>query len=180
MTTTTETSGWTIFVITQDDEGPPNRRPIGPGNFIDGGWVDTDISAEADEVKAACAAAWTPEALAAYKAAFPWVEPVTVFPSTPALIAMGQMILTDGDVSSVTISAALAGAFMFDVGEFWVFFLDEQPDTNYMALAYDGGSVRAFVQDDEKATDHFVIRTTDFTGTPTNPPALNFEIKRVI
>lgn len=103
-----------------------------------------------------------------------------VVPSTPVLMAMGQMILTDGDVSSVTISAALAGAFMFDVGEFWVFFLDEQPDTNYMALAYDGGSVRAFVQDDEKATDHFVIRTTDFTGTPTNPPALNFEIKRVI
>lgn len=103
-----------------------------------------------------------------------------VFPSTPALIAMGQMILMDGDVSSVTISAALAGAFMFDVGEFWVFFLVEQPDTNYMALAYDGGSVRAFVQDDEKATDHFVIRTTDFTGTPMNPPALNFEIKRVI
>lgn len=103
-----------------------------------------------------------------------------VFPSTPALIAMGQMILTDGDVSSVTISAALAGAFMFDVGEFWVFFLVEQPDINYMALAYDGGSVRAFVQDDEKATDHFVIRTTDFAGTPTNPPALNFEIKRVI
>lgn len=103
-----------------------------------------------------------------------------VFPSTPALIAMGQMILTDGDVSSVTISAALAGAFMFDIGEFWVFFLIEQPDTNYMALAYDGGSVRAFVQDAEKATDHFVIRTTDFAGTPTNPPALNFEIKRVI
>lgn len=101
-------------------------------------------------------------------------------PSTPSLIAMGQMILADGDVSSVTISAALAGAFMFDVGEFWVFFLLEQPDANYMALAYDGGSVRAFVQDDEKATDHFVIRTTDFTGTPTNPPALNFEIKRVI
>lgn len=103
-----------------------------------------------------------------------------IVPSIPVLMAMGQMILTDGDVSSVTISAALAGAFMFDVGEFWVFFLVEQPDTNYMALAYDGGSVRAFVQDDEKATDHFVIRTTDFTGTPTNPPALNFEIKRVI
>jgi hypothetical protein len=101
-------------------------------------------------------------------------------PSSPALIAMGQMILTDGDVSSVTISAALAGAFMFDVGEFWVFFLEEQPDANYMALAYDGGSVRAFVPDDEKFTDHFVIRTDDFTGTPTNPPALNFEIKRVI
>lgn len=102
-------------------------------------------------------------------------------PITPVLYAMGQIKLTGDltDVAEVSVSAKLAGAFMFDAGEFWVFLAEEQPDTNYLALAYDGGSVRAFIQDDEKFVDYFIIRTTDFAGVPTNPPALNFEVRRV-
>lgn len=100
--------------------------------------------------------------------------------STPALIAMGQIKTADGDITQVNISAALAGAFLFDVGEVWVFLTEEQPDTDYIVLAYDANSVRAYVEDEDKFTGYFIIRVTDFTGTPTNPASLNFEVKRVI
>lgn len=97
----------------------------------------------------------------------------------PELVAMGQVKTADGEVTSVAISAALAGAFLFDTGEIWCFFVDPQPDTNYIVLAYDSNSVRAFVEDDDKFADYFVIRSTDFDGIPTNSPSLNFEVKRV-
>ena len=93
---------------------------------------------------------------------------------------MGQ-VKTDGyDITSVAISAELAGAFIGSEGEIWCFFVNEQPDTEYMVLAYDANSVRAFVNDEDKETGYFVIRCMDFSGTPTNPPTLNFEVKRVI
>lgn len=106
-------------------------------------------------------------------------EPIPVV-RTPALIAMGQVKTADGDISSIAISAALAGAFLFDTGEIWCFFVEEQPDTEYIVLAYDANSVRAYVEDEDKATGYFIIRCTDFDGVPMNPPTLNFEVKRVL
>lgn len=72
-------SGMCVFVV---DSGPPvHRRPIWPGQFISADtWQDTDISGEDQIIKAACAATWTPSALAAYKAANPWVEPASPRP----------------------------------------------------------------------------------------------------
>lgn len=99
---------------------------------------------------------------------------------TPSLIAMGQVKLADGDISQVSISAALAGAFLFGEGEIWCFFVNEQPDTDYIVLAYDSNTVRAYVDDADKATGYFIIRVTDFDGNPANPASLNFEVKRVI
>jgi hypothetical protein len=98
---------------------------------------------------------------------------------TPTLYAVAHLSIADGDIASVNITAKLAGAFRFDVGQYWVFFTDEQPDTSYMALAYDSGSVRAFVAESDKATDHFIITTTDFSGTFADPAEINLEIKRV-
>jgi hypothetical protein len=113
-------------------------------------------------------------------AAIKWGNAVEGAPTVPSLIAMGQVKITDGDVSEMKISAALAGAFLFGDGEIWCFFVHEQPDTDYIVLAYDGNSVRAYVEDDDKDTAYFIIRATDFEGVPTNPPNLNFEVKRVI
>lgn len=99
----------------------------------------------------------------------------------PYLLAMGQ-IKTDGtDVVSVAISASLAGAFLLGAGEVWCFFLEPQPDENYIVLAYDSNSVRAFVNDEDKFAEYFIIRTMDFSDppVPTNPLSLNFEVKRV-
>lgn len=97
----------------------------------------------------------------------------------PYLYATAQLTVADSDIASISITAKLAGAFRFDTGQYWVFFTDEQPDTNYMALAYDSGTVRAFVAEADKTTSYFVITTTDFTGTLADPDAINLEIKRV-
>ena len=97
----------------------------------------------------------------------------------PELFAIGQ-VKTDGvEVSSIAISAALSGAFLLDTGELWCFFSEAQADTEYIVLAYDSNSVRAFVNDEDKFTEYFVIRITDFDGVPTNPSSINFEVKRV-
>lgn len=101
-------------------------------------------------------------------------------PRIPTLVAMGQVKTADGDITSIAISTELAGAFVFATGEIWCFFVDEQPDTEYIVLAYDANSVRAYVEDEDKYTSHFIIRCTDFVGAPMNPPTLNFEVKRVV
>jgi hypothetical protein len=98
----------------------------------------------------------------------------------PTLVAMGQVKIADGDITNVNISASLAGAFLFGEGEIWCFFATPQPDTDYIVLAYDSNTVRAYVEDDDKATEYFIIRVTDFSDVPTNPASLNFEVKRVI
>lgn len=98
---------------------------------------------------------------------------------TPLIYAIGQLQVADGSISALSISSRIAGAFQIGTGSFYVFFTDEQVDTSYLALAYDTGGVRAFVQEADKATDHFIISTTDATGTPADPTVVNFEIKRV-
>lgn len=165
--------------------GKPHRRVVLCGSIVGGEWVATDVSGDLPEVQAVAATAWTTEVVAAYRAIIeanyePPVEPEPASPR-PYLLAMGQ-IKTDGtDVTSITISASLAGAFLFGVGEVWCFFLEPQPDENYIVLAYDSNSVRAHVEDEDKFTDYFIIRTTDFSDPPipTNPLSLNFEVKRV-
>lgn len=109
-----------------------------------------------------------------------YVAPPTPIPDpTPLIYAIGQLQVADGSLSALSISSRIAGAFQLSTGSFYVFFTDTQPDTSYLALAYDTGGVRAFVQEADKATDHFVISTTDATGTPADPTVVNFEIKRV-
>ena len=74
--TTPPSETGTFFIITRaDKDAPPNRRPLDPGHYENGAWINTDLSDEPDEVKAAAKEAWTPATIAAYQAAFPWVEP---------------------------------------------------------------------------------------------------------
>jgi len=49
--------------------GLPNRSLLTPGHLVNGAWVATDLSGEPSEVVTAASAAWTPEVVAAYKAA---------------------------------------------------------------------------------------------------------------
>lgn len=56
-----------VFIVTEVD-GHPHRRPINPGRWEHGVWIDTDISTESAEVQSACHTAWTLETVAAYMA----------------------------------------------------------------------------------------------------------------
>lgn len=107
-------------------------------------------------------------------------DPEPYIPATPALIATAMIGMTEGVISSVSVSAALAGIMQFGVGEYWAFFTESQPDTDYMVLAYNGGTHLTGVATIDKAGTHFVIRATDFAGNPDDPDCVNVEVKRVI
>ena len=70
-------SGDVYVRVSDGPDGPIiNRYVLVPGKFTDAAtFVDTDISAEPQEVKDAVAEAWTADVVTAFKAAFPWVEP---------------------------------------------------------------------------------------------------------
>ena len=73
---------WAITIKVRAQEGaPPHTQTISPGYFTGPStFADTDISAKPQEVKDACAAAWTADVVTAFKAAFPYVAPL---PSAP-------------------------------------------------------------------------------------------------
>lgn len=56
---TREISGSTVINI--------HRRPIVPGRFENGVWVDTDLSGETEMIRVFARSLWTPEVVAAYR-----------------------------------------------------------------------------------------------------------------
>lgn len=96
-----------------------------------------------------------------------------------SIYAVARMTIVDGDINGMDMTAGLAGAFRFDVGQYWVFFTDEQSDTDYFALVYDNGDVRGFVREVDKFSDYFVVSTVDFAGVAADAENLCVEIKRV-
>jgi hypothetical protein len=95
------------------------------------------------------------------------------------IYAVARMSVADGDISGMDMTARLAAAFRFDVGQYWCFFAEPQADTDYFALVYDNGDVRGFVREADKFLDYFVVSTVDFTGAPADATNLSVEIKRV-
>lgn len=98
-------------------------------------------------------------------------------PTSPLLYAAAQLRIVDGDISGIGVSSRFAGAFWGDVGKYYVFFAEPQPDTDYIATA-DAGLLRAYVLNDEKAEEFFIITVTDASGTPADADAVNVSIVR--
>lgn len=95
------------------------------------------------------------------------------------IYAVARMTIADGDIAGMDMTASLAGAFRFDLGQYWCFFAEPQPDTDYFALVYDNGDVRGFVRAADKYPDYFIVSTVDFGGAPADAETLCVEIKRV-
>lgn len=54
----------------------PHRVQIGPGSWDEtGAWVPTDMSGQDATIQAFAASLWSSGVVAAFKAAFPWVDP---------------------------------------------------------------------------------------------------------
>jgi putative chitinase len=65
-----------VIVVTDNGNGTFNTDSIGPGSFTDPStFVATDVSAKAQAVRDFCAAQWTPQVIAAFKTANPYVAP---------------------------------------------------------------------------------------------------------
>lgn len=100
-------------------------------------------------------------------------------PSTPTIYAIAQVAIADGAITGFDLNSKFAGGFVLDVGSYYILFAEIQPDTSYLAKAYDGGLVRAFVEQANKFEDGFIISVIDAAGDPVDVPNLSLEIIRV-
>lgn len=95
----------------------------------------------------------------------------------PALYAVAELTIADGVIDGIPLNSRLSAALWFDVGLYYVFFAETQPDTNYLAKAYDGPNTDLRIS--EKSADYFVVQAWDANGDPTDPAAVSIEIIRV-
>jgi hypothetical protein len=95
---------------------------------------------------------------------------------TPTIYAVAQLVITPGDITGIDVTSRFGAALYMDVGSYLLFFTETQPDTSYLAKAYDAG---ARVSVTEKSTDYIVITATDGNGDPTDPAEVSVEIIRV-
>jgi hypothetical protein len=94
----------------------------------------------------------------------------------PTLYAVAQLGITPGDISGIDVNSRFSAALYMDVGSYLLFFTETQPDTSYLAKAYDAA---ARVSVTEKATDYILISATDDNGDPTDPAEVSVEVIRV-
>lgn len=111
----------------------------------------------------------------------PFVPPMEPDPPTPTpvLYAAAQLQIVGGDITGIGINSRFAAAFWADVGKYYVFFLEPLPDTSYMVMAT-AGPCNAYVLEEDKATDFFIITVTNAAGEPTDASSVNISIVRAI
>ncbi len=119
---------------------------------------------------------YTPEEEAAADAAYEAEQNAIPPPKQPQLYAVAQLGITPGEISGIDVNTRFSAALYMDVGSYLLFFTETQPDSSYLAKAYDA-SARVSVT--EKATDYIVISATDGNGDPTDPAEVSVEIIRV-
>lgn len=107
-----------------------------------------------------------------------WTPVAPIVPLVPALYAVAQLTIAAGAISGIDIASKLAGGFILDVGQYYMLFTDQQPDTSYLAKAYNGES-KTFIREADKFTDGFIITVVDNAGAPVDVTNLSLEIIRV-
>lgn len=100
-------------------------------------------------------------------------------PIVASIYASAKFVIDGDDVSGMDTSSGLSGAFKADVGSYMVFFTTSQPDTNYIAQAFDGGLIRCYVKAEDYGTDYLTITTTDLQNVPADPTSLSLIVTRV-
>lgn len=119
----------------------------------------------------------SPEEEASFWASTMIAEPPP--PSLPQVYAIAQILIQGDEVTAVDTSSRLSGAFRLDVGCYLVFFAEPMPDTNYLALAYDGGSFRCFIRAEDKDVSSLIVNAVNLAGIPADPECISLEIKRI-
>lgn len=106
-----------------------------------------------------------------------FLNPIPAVPA-PAIYASAKLMIAGDNIDGIGVASKFSGAFRFDVGQYWLFFAETQPDTNYIALAFDGGAFRCEVRPEDCFTDYLVITITDFAGAPADPTSISLMITR--
>jgi hypothetical protein len=99
----------------------------------------------------------------------------------PALVkqaVLSRIVVDGGAVENILPGSGIVAVWRQSTGIYWVFFANEEPDTDYIVNSYDGGIVRVYAPSEEKATTYCIIRVEDALGSLTDPDQINIEIKR--
>jgi hypothetical protein len=99
----------------------------------------------------------------------------------PALVkqaVLSRIVVDGGAVENILPGSGIVAVWRQSTGIYWVFFANEEPDTDYIVNSYDGGTVRVYAPSEEKATTYCIIRVEDALGSLTDPDQINIEIKR--
>lgn len=97
-------------------------------------------------------------------------------PQAPNLYAVALLTISDGEISGIDVASKFSAALWLDVGLYYLFFAETQPDTAYLAKAYDDATVVRVV---EKAAEYIVVTAADGSGNPVDPAEISVEIIRV-
>lgn len=146
-----------------------SQEPFTPEEIADAGYVEAPEQPEYDP--ATHSLGWDGEGWTLTELP----PPPDPEPPAPFLYAIANLAIDGGQVESIAPFARLAGAFYIDVGVYWVFFNEPQPNTDYLPLCYNHNH-SVFVS--EKYEDFFVINA-EADGIPSDPPLITVEIKRV-
>lgn len=104
--------------------------------------------------------------------------PASIAPARPELAAQAQLAVNDDEIAGIETSVGLGAAMVLDVGLFWLFFSEPQPDTNYLPIVQAPG-FNADVTYPLNA-DFLEITVTDrATGAAAVPTQLIVSIQRV-
>jgi hypothetical protein len=106
----------------------------------------------------------------------PSQPPAFLVPPYLVASALGMAVTpATGDISSVGGMFNIGAAMYLDVGVYWMFFVQSQPDTNYFAIIT-GAAVDMTMT--ERGIDYFVIEAKDASGNHIDPPQLSVQVYR--
>jgi hypothetical protein len=109
----------------------------------------------------------------------PSITPPAPYLAPPTVVAAALGMIVTPETFDISNPAGglfnLSGAAYLDVGVYWFFFTDPQPDEIYYAIIT-GEASMAMV---DHTTDYFSIEAKDATGNPADPAQLSVQILRI-
>jgi hypothetical protein len=105
-------------------------------------------------------------------------EPSSVYIApTPALCAIANFQMTDGDVSVIDLTSGFSIIFAIEPGKVWAFFETPMPDLNYSwNINSTDGRVRVT---SEHTTDYLEIEAKDDGGEPLSGATVALQVYKV-
>ncbi|MEO3389508.1 hypothetical protein [Mesorhizobium sp. CAU 1741] len=104
----------------------------------------------------------------------PEPEPVPPSPPVPSIVASGVFTISNGWIEAVGAASGIGMAFPIDVGIYWLFFSDAQPDLSYATyVSASSGQINI----SSRSTDYVELCVTD-GGVPVDPSEFSINIVR--
>lgn len=104
----------------------------------------------------------------------PEPEPVPPPPPMPAIVASGVFSISNGMLEAVGAASGIGMAFALDVGTYWLFFTEAQPDLSYATYV---SASQGQINVSDRSLDYVELCVTD-GGNPVDPSEFSINIVR--